>query len=67
MAIINDEKQYQIILKRIEELMDIVREDTPSSDLHFIELDLLADLAEEYEIEHYPIGQLREHKILVEI
>jgi len=57
MAKIKDEKQYQIILKRVEALMEIVNEDTPSNDPNFIELDLLADLAEEYETEHYPVGQ----------
>jgi len=57
MAKIKDENQYQIILKRLEELMDIVTEETSSSDPNFVELDLLADLAEEYEIEHYPVGQ----------
>jgi len=55
MAKIKDEKQYQIILKRVDTLMDIVNEDTPSNDPNFIELDLLADLAEEYETEHYPV------------
>jgi len=57
MAKIKDENQYQIILKRVEELMDIVTEETPSHDPNFVELDLLADLAEEYEMEHYPVGQ----------
>ena len=57
MAKIKDEKQYQSILKRVEALMDIVKEDTPPSAPDFVELDLLADLAEEYEMEHYPVGQ----------
>jgi len=57
MAKIKDENQYQFILKRLEELMDIVTEETTSSDPDFVELDLLADLAEEYEMEHYPVGQ----------
>jgi len=57
MAKIKNEKQYQIILKRVDELMDIVEEETPSTDPDFVELDLLADLAEEYEMEHYPVGQ----------
>ena len=56
MAKIKDETQYQIILKRVETLMEIVKEETPVNDPNFVELDLLADLAEEYEIEHYPIG-----------
>ena len=55
MAKIKNEKQYQIILKRVDTLMDIVNEDTPSSDPNFIELDLLADLTEEYETEYYPV------------
>ena len=52
MAKIKDEEQYQIMLKRIEALMEIVKEDTPPNDPNFVELDLLADLAEEYEIEY---------------
>jgi HTH-type transcriptional regulator/antitoxin HigA len=56
MAKIKDENQYQIILKRVEELMEIVAEETPANDPNFVELDLLADLAEEYEMEHYPVG-----------
>jgi len=57
MAKIKNEKQYQIILKRVETLMNIVTEDTPPSDPDFVELDLLADLAEEYEMEHYPVEE----------
>ncbi|MCL2327758.1 MAG: helix-turn-helix domain-containing protein [Bacteroidetes bacterium] len=57
MAKINDEKQYQVILKRVEELMDMVHEETPSNDPNFVELDVLADLVEEYEMEHYPVGK----------
>jgi len=57
MAKIKDESRYQIILKRVEELMDIVTEETPSDNPNFVELDLLADLAEEYEMEHYPVEQ----------
>jgi HTH-type transcriptional regulator/antitoxin HigA len=57
MARIKDENQYQIILKRVEALMDIVKEDTSPNNPDFVELDLLADLAEEYEIEHYPVEQ----------
>ena len=63
---IKNEAEYQLILKRIEVLMEIVKEETPSNDPNYIELDLLADLAEQYEIEHYPIGQsINENLILV--
>ncbi len=56
MARIKDEKQYLAMLKKVESLMEIVNEETPSTDSNFIELDLLSDLVEEYEIEHYPVG-----------
>jgi HTH-type transcriptional regulator/antitoxin HigA len=55
MTRIKNEKQYQAILKRVEELMEIVTEDTNSNNPNFVELDLLADLAEEYEMAHYPV------------
>lgn len=55
MARIASEQQYEILLKRIDVLMDIVEEDTPTNDPNFIELDILSELVEEYEIEHYPI------------
>ena len=57
MAHIKNEKQYEIMLARVAELMEIVNEDTPETDANFVELDLLADLVEEYEMEHYPIGE----------
>lgn len=56
MAQIKTEHQYKMLLKKIEALMDIVDDDTPQTDSNYIELDLLTDLVEEYEIEHYPIG-----------
>jgi HTH-type transcriptional regulator/antitoxin HigA len=37
--------------------METVNEDTPETDSDFIELDLLADLVEEYEMEHYPVEE----------
>ncbi len=43
-------------MSRIEELMAQVDEDTPMTDKRVIELDLLVELAEEYEDEHYPIA-----------
>ena len=49
MAKIRNEKQYQIVLNRVEALMEIVKENTSSNAPNYVELDLLADLAEEYE------------------
>ena len=57
MAQIKNEALYEVIIKRIETLMDIVDEDTPPTNSALIELDFLVDLAEEYEMEHYPIGK----------
>ncbi|OAV74607.1 conjugal transfer protein TrbA [Bacteroidales bacterium Barb7] len=56
MAKIKGEKQYQLLLKKVEDLMEIVNENTSENDPDFIELDVLADLVEEYETEHYPIA-----------
>ncbi|MDR1055093.1 MAG: helix-turn-helix domain-containing protein [Prevotellaceae bacterium] len=56
MARIKNETQYQKMLKKVEQLMEVVTENTPETDPDYIELDLLADLVEEYEIEHHPIG-----------
>src|SRR5690554_7380388 len=55
MAQIKSEYQYEMLLKKIERLMDIVDDNTPPTDPDYIELDLLTDLVEEYETEHYPI------------
>ena len=48
--ILKTEKEYELALKRIEKLMD-AEVDTPEGD----ELVRLADMAEAYEDEHYPI------------
>lgn len=56
MATIKDKNKYDAIMLRIEELMEQVEENTPMSDHRVMELDLLVELAEEYEDEHYPMG-----------
>ncbi|NDV46192.1 helix-turn-helix domain-containing protein [Paludibacter sp. 221] len=56
MVRIKTEEQYQVLLKKVENLMEVVTEDTPSTDPAYVELDLLADLVEEYETAHYPVG-----------
>ena len=57
MAKIKSEKEYQKLLQRINELLEIVDDDTPKDDVNYIELDTLSDLVEEYEDAHYPIGK----------
>ena len=50
------EIQYEAIMKRIDELLKVVNDDTPKEDKDFIELMLLTDAIEEYENVHYPIA-----------
>ncbi len=51
-----NENQYRKAEAKIEELLPLVNEDTPSNDPNFIELKRASDIVESYETEHYPIG-----------
>ncbi|MDE7386285.1 MAG: helix-turn-helix domain-containing protein [Muribaculaceae bacterium] len=57
MTKIENEMQYQAALKRVEELMLGLPEDTPAEDPRMVELTLLGNLVADYDEEHYPIGQ----------
>lgn len=57
MVQIKSENEYRKLLQRIDELVEIVDDDTPKDDINYIELDLISDLVEEYEDVHYPIGK----------
>lgn len=54
---INNETEYNAIMARVDELVEIVGEDTPKTDRNFIELDILADLIVAYEEEYFPVGE----------
>jgi HTH-type transcriptional regulator/antitoxin HigA len=54
---IKNEKQYQAVCARIEELLKIVGNETSPDDKDFIELDLLSDLVADYEEAHFPVGE----------
>lgn len=56
MAKIKTNIEYEAVIKRIEELAPMFDDTTPLSSPIVIEYRLLSDLAEEYEEEHYPIG-----------
>lgn len=56
MATIKDENIYNAVMFRIEELMEQVDENAPMTDFRVMELDLLVELAEEYEDEKFPMG-----------
>ena len=56
MVKIENETQYQGALKRVEELMLSLPEDTPKDDPAMVELELLGNLVADYDEEHYPVG-----------
>lgn len=47
--------KYEYALARIEELLPLVGEDTPLDDPNSIELDIVSDIVEKYEREHFAI------------
>ncbi|MDD6553538.1 MAG: helix-turn-helix domain-containing protein [Prevotellaceae bacterium] len=49
--------QYEWAEKRIEELLPLVNDNTPTTDSNSIELTIMSDIVEEYEKEHYPIDK----------
>ena len=49
------EQEYEAALKRIDELLPVVTDDTPDSDPNLIELLTVSGIIEEYEDKHYPI------------
>ena len=57
MAQIKNEAAYRAALKRIDELLLLVDDETPTDDMNYLELDMLSDMVEEYEDIHYPIGK----------
>lgn len=56
-AIIENETQYEWACRRVDELLPLVSDDTPTTDPHYIELNILSSLIEEYEEAHFPIGK----------
>ncbi len=54
MAMITKE-QYEFALARIEELLPMVDDNTPSNDRNAVELTMMSDVVIDYEKEHYPI------------
>jgi HTH-type transcriptional regulator/antitoxin HigA len=55
MAEIKNENQYKRAVSRVEELLQVVGNDTSAEDQNFVELDLLSDLVAEYEEKYYPV------------
>lgn len=55
MTKIENDIQYKVALKRVEELMLALPEDTPADNPEMVELTLLGNLVADYEDENYPI------------
>lgn len=55
MSKISKEK-YEFALARIEELLLLVDDNTPTNDRNAVELTLMSDVVIEYEKEHCPIA-----------
>ena len=49
--------EYEAIITRINELVEIVDDLTPATDKNLIELDILTDLVVAYEKEHLTINR----------
>ena len=47
--------QYKLALARIEELLPMVDDNTPSNDRNAVELTMMSDVVIDYEKEHFSI------------
>lgn len=56
MVLIENDTQYYGALKRVEELMLTLPEDTPEDDPQMIELSLLGNLVADYDEAHYGVA-----------
>ena len=63
MKMINNDKEYNAIVKRINELLEIVTDENYDTVPQAIELDFLSDLVEEYECKYYPETTQSHHRI----
>ena len=50
-------EQYEYALERIEALLPLIDDSTPMTDKRMIELTMVSDIVERYEMEHHPIGK----------
>ena len=50
-------EQYEFALTRIEELLPLVDDNTPTNDRNAVELTMMSDVVIDYEKEHFPIGK----------
>lgn len=53
-------EEYEAALKRIDELLPLVTDDTSDDDPNLIELLKISDIVEEYEDVHFPIPDIQQ-------
>ncbi len=59
MTRIENEIQYKAAMDRIEELLQVITEETPEYSLSSVELVLLSNLVADYDQLHYPMKNRR--------
>ena len=57
MTKIETKAQYDWAVKRVEELLPLVTDETPIDDPNSIELELLSNLVADYSDEHFALGK----------
>lgn len=57
MTKIENQAQYEWAVERVEKLLPLVKDDTPSDDPNSIELELLSNLVADYSEEHFSLGK----------
>lgn len=57
MTKIETKEQYEWALKRVEQLLPLLNDDTPRTDSYSIELELLSNLVVDYSEAHYSLGE----------
>ena len=57
MTKIETKEQYEWALKRVEQLLPLVNDDTPRTVPNSIELELLSNLVADYSEAHYSLGE----------
>ena len=57
MAKIENEIQYNWAINRVEELLDLVDDDTPLDNPNSVELQLLSNMVADYSEEHFSLGE----------
>lgn len=55
MKMISTESEYEAIMARIDELVEVVDDNTSKSSKEYVELNILTDIVVVYEKEHYKI------------